>query len=300
MKNPTQTSLLALASLMVAVAAPVGCFSDYTADCARNPEKDCFWSGAGAAGGGGAGGTTSQPPACGDGHVDPGEACDDNNTKDCDGCRGDCSAKETGCGDAFVCAPEKCDEGSANSDTGTCTTKCQEPACGDGIVQDGEACDDSNTDAGDGCSKACAEECSKGTFQAAALFFDKTALRCYLRVDGSKKSWLGAQNECKIWNAEADLVGFGSSEEIDRVKLGLPSANKAWTGGNDMGAAGVYTWSNGEVFPASVNLWATGQPDDTAANTQQCISVDASYQLVDDNCGTLEGFLCELDLTALK
>lgn len=72
--------------------------------------------GGGAAGGGGTGG--APVPGCGDGSKDDGEACDDGNTQDCDGCRGDCSAIESGCGDAFVCPPEACDNGDANSDTG--------------------------------------------------------------------------------------------------------------------------------------------------------------------------------------
>ncbi len=292
-------ALLLFASLATAFAAQ-GCLSDYTGDCTRNPEKDCFWGGAGAAGGTG-GGTTTLPPACGDDHLDPGEACDDGNTTNCDGCRGDCSAKETGCGDAFVCAPEACDNGSANSDTGACTTKCQEPACGDGTVQADEECDDGNEVAGDGCSKTCKDECTKGTFQTAALFYDKEVLHCYLRVEGSKKSWVGAQNSCKLWNAKADLVAFSSSAEIIRVQTSLPATAgvNAWTGGNDKDVAGQYLWSNGEPFPADASIWATAQPDDDA-NTQQCLSLDAGYLIFDEDCGVLEGFLCELDLAALK
>ncbi|MBN2423289.1 hypothetical protein JXB41_08760, partial [Candidatus Woesearchaeota archaeon] len=49
-----------------------------------------------------------KPRICGDGIVQDGEACDDGNPDDCDGCRRDCSAVETGCGDGFVCPPEAC------------------------------------------------------------------------------------------------------------------------------------------------------------------------------------------------
>jgi cysteine-rich repeat protein len=41
------------------------------------------------------GGSPPPPATCGDGIVDAGEACDDTNTENCDGCKGDCSAVET-------------------------------------------------------------------------------------------------------------------------------------------------------------------------------------------------------------
>ena len=41
-------------------------------------------------------------PTCGNGSVDPGEACDDGNQSDCDGCRGNCAAVEGMCGDGTL------------------------------------------------------------------------------------------------------------------------------------------------------------------------------------------------------
>ncbi len=46
---------------------------------------------AGGSAGGGGGTTTPRPPACGDGRIDPGEACDDANTASCDGCSATCT-----------------------------------------------------------------------------------------------------------------------------------------------------------------------------------------------------------------
>ena len=57
---------------------------------------------------------------CGNGQVDPGEACDDGNTRSGDGCPADCT-----------------------------------PPCGDGVLDPSEACDDGNTLDGDGCSADC-------------------------------------------------------------------------------------------------------------------------------------------------
>ncbi|EYF06985.1 DUF4215 domain-containing protein [Chondromyces apiculatus] len=62
---------------------------------------------------------------CGNGTVEPYEACDDGNLVNGDGCQADCSPT---------------------------------PACGNGIVETGEQCDDGNLNAGDGCAAACAIE----------------------------------------------------------------------------------------------------------------------------------------------
>ncbi|MBI2981771.1 MAG: DUF4215 domain-containing protein [Deltaproteobacteria bacterium] len=100
--------------------------------------------------------------ACGNGVVDPGESCDDGDQMDCDGCRGDCSARETGCGDRFVCGMEQCDDGNMTDGDG-CSGLCTNEgirvlACGDGILQAGEECDDGNVTAGDGCNSTCRTE----------------------------------------------------------------------------------------------------------------------------------------------
>ncbi|WP_225412302.1 tandem-95 repeat protein [Stigmatella hybrida] len=68
--------------------------------------------------------SVNAPPICGDGHVDPGEVCDDGNRTAGDGCRADCRGLEV---------------------------------CGDGRVDSstGEQCDDGGTVPGDGCDASC-------------------------------------------------------------------------------------------------------------------------------------------------
>ncbi|MFO0587406.1 MAG: DUF4215 domain-containing protein [Polyangiaceae bacterium] len=287
-------------------AAPLaGCFSDYGTDCSRNPALDCFW-GKGGTGGGGTGGgtttsttdtTTSVGPECGDGNVDSTEACDDGNTTDCDGCRGDCSAKETGCGDGFLCPPEQCDEGDANSDAGTCTLSCRIPSCGDNILQPGEECDDGNTTSGDNCSKTCKVECAPGAYEG-TVFRDVAVNHCYLLVPALKRTWSGAQNECKLWNAKADLVGFTGATEVTTVSAQLPVTAKTWTGGNNNDTYPAFVWSNGEPFPIAPSMWAGGQP--SLELDQRCVAFDKNYLLSDEKCATLQGFLCELDMGLLQ
>ncbi|MEN0065635.1 MAG: hypothetical protein AAGA48_26070 [Myxococcota bacterium] len=61
------------------------------------------------------------------------------------------------CGDGVLDPGEACDNGEANADDGDCTTACQLARCGDGFVHAGvEGCDDENGFGGDGCSPQCA------------------------------------------------------------------------------------------------------------------------------------------------
>ncbi len=74
---------------------------------------------------------------CGNGTVEPGEACDDGNTTDGDGCSLTCQVQS-----GFTC-------------TGSPSVCTADPVCGNGIIEAGEACDDGNTVSGDGCSAVC-------------------------------------------------------------------------------------------------------------------------------------------------
>ena len=78
---------------------------------------------------------------CGDGILQPGEACDDGNTIRTDGCTALCRLAV--CGDGFVQAGEGCDDGNTIS-TDSCTNACQRATCGDTFVGPGESCDDGN------------------------------------------------------------------------------------------------------------------------------------------------------------
>ncbi len=84
-----------------------------------------------------------------------GEACDDGNLVDGDGCQAS-SALPT-CGDGVLDAGETCDDGNSVDGDG-CNALCSsDETCGNSVVDPGvdEACDDGNTIAGDGCSATC-------------------------------------------------------------------------------------------------------------------------------------------------
>ncbi len=104
---------------------------------------------------------------CGNGTVETGEACDDGNTLDGDGCSSKCEQESNPtppiCGNGIVESGEACDDGNTLDGDG-CSSKCEQesnpipPVCGNGIVESGEACDDGNLLDGDGCSSKCKQE----------------------------------------------------------------------------------------------------------------------------------------------
>jgi cysteine-rich repeat protein len=105
-----------------------------------------------------------------------GEACDDGNRKNGDGCSKKCQI-EFVCGDGdltqnfdfnqdgVIDYNEECDDGDLNSDDAAdaCRTDCSAAHCGDGAVDTGELCDDGNLVEGDGCNSTCADNiCGDG------------------------------------------------------------------------------------------------------------------------------------------
>jgi fibro-slime domain-containing protein len=101
---------------------------------------------------------------CGDGKVDPGEACDYGtalNTGDYGTCNSNCSAAPN-CGDGITNGQEECDLGTdANTgEYGGCTAQCKlAPHCGDNVVSGPEECDDGP--ANDSATSSCTATCKK-------------------------------------------------------------------------------------------------------------------------------------------
>jgi cysteine-rich repeat protein len=91
---------------------------------------------------------------CGDGVVTSGEACDDGNNTDGDGCRADCFGAER-CGDFLLDVGEVCDDGNLDSGDGCAGDCSKREFCGDTFLDAGEECDDGNTSDADGCEANC-------------------------------------------------------------------------------------------------------------------------------------------------
>ena len=98
--------------------------------------------------------TGPPPPLCGNGELDPGEACDDGDVDNSDSCLEDCTLAT--CGDGFMQAGiEQCDDANQKDDD-SCIAGCYAATCGDGHVYAGqEQCDDGNTQDGDDCASDC-------------------------------------------------------------------------------------------------------------------------------------------------
>lgn len=121
---------------------------------------------------------------CGDGVIADEEECDDENSRNGDGCTGEClietgwsctgepSDCSTVCGDGLIYGSEACDDGNTAPEDGcdatcqiepgyTCTGQpsvCTNSNCGDGQIEGNEECDDGNTTSNDGCTSDCNEE----------------------------------------------------------------------------------------------------------------------------------------------
>jgi cysteine-rich repeat protein len=93
---------------------------------------------------------------CGNGLLDAGEECDDNNTVSGDGCSAACITEFCGDDVRQVGIGEECDDGNLDDEDG-CSSSCLVEHCGDGVVHAtfGEQCDDGNIVGGDGCGPTC-------------------------------------------------------------------------------------------------------------------------------------------------
>jgi cysteine-rich repeat protein len=113
--------------------------------------------------------STGAPESCGDGAVDPGEACDgpqDDPATRCVACQ------IATCPKGYHLVPEAfCAEGAA--DAASCLITCVPDTCGDGLQSSYEDCDDANADNSDACLATCVEaECGDGFVHAGSELCD--------------------------------------------------------------------------------------------------------------------------------
>ncbi|MBI1814828.1 MAG: DUF4215 domain-containing protein [Deltaproteobacteria bacterium] len=170
--------------------------------------------------------------ACGDGVVDPGEQCDDNNLANSDGCNlytcvpqpNDlfnppgfiscqlCVTIPAGCGNGILEPGEACDDGNAYG-FDTCEADCTLPRCGNAVLDDSERCDDGNLIDGDGCSSTCQSEggpslCGNG--------FLNDGERC---DDGNNIGGDGCEPDC-TYTPVSGSVGNGGTITTDHAGNG--------------------------------------------------------------------------------
>jgi len=205
---------------------PVGAgYLDPSTTSALNDALDNFNSGIT---GPGHCGDTPPPPVCGNGKLEAGEACDDGNNMDGDGCSANCTKEPPPpvCGDGNIDAGEECDDGNGvNGDC--CSSNCQFDAagssCADATVCNGDEtcdgagncvggmpldCDDGNLCTPDSCEPV--GGCVHGTSPFAGC---RTALRSTLHL----KSDADDANDTLVWK-------WAKGQTTAQADFGVPSA----------------------------------------------------------------------------
>lgn len=205
-------------------------------------------------------GSTTSLDVCGDGIIDPSEACDDGlQNGEYNKCSANCGGLGPHCGDGAPQAHEGCDDG--NSDNAdACTNTCAVARCGDSIVQtQNEVCDDgANNDNDDGCTDLCRPpECGDGFVQQTG------GEEC---DDGNASPEDGCENDCKatarlvfltsaVYSGSLGGVAGGDALcQISAVSAGRPGIFRAWLGSSEVSPSKTfaksshpYKLANGEI-----------------------------------------------------
>jgi cysteine-rich repeat protein len=186
---------------------------------------------------------------CGNGVVEPSEACDDGNQFSGDACNGTCSSDES-CGNGLVELEEQCDCGAATASDqascegtvnggGKCTLTCHVVRCGNGEMDPGEVCDDGNAIGGDGCSYDCTslEDCGNGILD----FF--AGEQC---DDGNLRGIDGCSPSCRVESAAWRPLDVATPPIVTSPAVAYDTARNVLVafGGNSSAAGGMQavTW----------------------------------------------------------
>jgi cysteine-rich repeat protein len=164
-----------------------------------------------------------EPPAavCGNNVVEQGEACDDGNPRNGDGCSKLCVSEERAiCGDGEIDDGEECDDAN-NVQTDACTNACALAICGDGFIQAGvEACDDANNVQTDACLNTCvAARCGDGQVRAGVEACD----------DGNQVNGDGCENNCTASPSGVEFRGSGNMCNEWQTFRGAIQNNRSYT-----------------------------------------------------------------------
>jgi hypothetical protein len=120
----------------------------------------------------------------------------------------------------------------------------------------------------------------------------------HYRLVTQNADWLAAQNDCADDGATTHLVVITDNTEIV-VVTGLISAI-AWIGVSDRvteaggDPAGSWLWVT--ETPYAFENWASGQPNGTGGEDQDCAEIDLNGVWADDACADANNhYVCECD-----
>ncbi|KIG17664.1 Multiple EGF-like-domain protein 3 precursor [Enhygromyxa salina] len=187
-------------------------------------------------------------------------------------CGGEPSA--TLCGNGFLDPGEACDAGEQNADDAACRLDCTPETCGDGVQGPTELCDDGNTNPGDGCSPACMPETGCGNAvvdpgedcddagESATCNDDCTSSMC-----GDNKRNEAAGEECDDDDDPLCLDNCTVPLLWDDMEVDTPTV--AWTHELVSGGPVVTdTWAVTGRNAKGRRSWDTGLPPDGAGDTR--------------------------------
>jgi cysteine-rich repeat protein len=228
-------------------------------------------------------------PVCGDGAIEPGEACDDGAANGSyEHCRADCGGPGPSCGDGAVDGPEECDDGNG-SDNDACLGTCRLATCGDGIVQVGvELCDDGNDSSSDACVSCQLATCGDGVVWVGAeqcddgndANDDACVGSCQLATCGDGYQWTGAEL-CDDGNDANDDACVGACVPAACGDGFVRTGVEACDDGNDVNDdACVGSCQLATCGDAFVRAGVEDCDDGNAANTDACLTT-----CVDASCG---------------
>ena len=138
------------------------------------------------------------------------------------------------CGDGILDAGEACDDGNTTNGDG-CSSTCElESLCGDGILEGNEVCDDGNTVDGDGCSSTCElESLAINEYDIAFTelksypvpFTNQLTVSLYLLHNSDVELLVYDITGKQVHAKTIDNVSFGKNEIIFEDIQFLPSGN---------------------------------------------------------------------------
>jgi cysteine-rich repeat protein len=229
-----------------------------------------------------------EPPAavCGNNVVEQGEACDDGNPRNGDGCSKLCVIEERAiCGDGKIDDGEECDDGNREDGDG-CNRACFDESllnCGNREMNEGEECDDGNRDNGDGCDDHCqAEGEACGNSFRSPGGGETIAEEC---DDGNADDGDGCSSSCVCEEFETDVAN--DSDSAQPLTLGGEGIAETFSCGD------VDMWSITALETGIYRLYTEGESDPV------CVIEDADNTVLagnDDvergnlNCSVAYGF----------
>ncbi len=193
--------------------------------------------------------------ACGNNVIELGEACDDGDTVNGDGCSDQCLLEDTiSCDWDNQCQSGICDLTEVDPVCEPINT------CGNSVLETGEACDDGNLINGDGCSSICEVE-DGGSDDSGST------------DGGSDDSGSTDGGSADGWSTDGGTDGGEVSEDNDWIPKEEEEWWPLWDDVNNDGIADGYQWN----VISAIN-WFTQRYATTIIESDTCSPSDSSIQ----------------------